>query len=152
MPPTVSIRAIDGLVSLYCRLWDERRYGDWIELFAVDATFDWRGRVVRGRDAIQALIGAGNDARPAGPGLHVMSNTLIRVDDAVATSTSDFVFVAPGDGRPEIHYAGRTYDEFAIADGVDVHGARRAVPRRGPAGGLEPYRNPPLTVKVSPKQ
>jgi 3-phenylpropionate/cinnamic acid dioxygenase small subunit len=105
--------AVRDLVSAYCRLWDDRQYDQWIELFTVDAAFDWRGHLAHGRDGIQALIGSGNRARPDGPGLHVMTNTLVQVEGDRATASSDFLFVAPRDGRPEIHYAGRTYDHCA---------------------------------------
>ncbi len=103
-----------ALIARYSQLWDDRRFNDWIELFTPDADFDWRGRRAHGRDAIQRLIGAGNDARPDGPGMHVMTNSIPTVTDAGVRVISDFAFVGRQDGRYETLFLGRTYDHIAI--------------------------------------
>ena len=100
------------MIATYSQLWDDRRYEEWILLFSPDATFDLRGTVAQGRDEIQALIGAGNAARPSGPGMHVMTNPVVVCDPDGLRVCSDFVFLAQRDGRHELVYAGRNYDRL----------------------------------------
>ena len=101
-----------ALTAKYALLWDDRRYDEWIELFADDARFDWRSRIAVGRDAIQRMIGSGNTARPHGPGTHLTTNVLaVSMGDAVSAS-ADFAFLGLQDGRYEFLFAGRTYDVY----------------------------------------
>jgi 3-phenylpropionate/cinnamic acid dioxygenase small subunit len=114
---TPDCRAALTLVARYAQLWDDRRYDDWVTLFSPDAEFDWRGKVVRGRDAIQKLIGAGNAARPQGPGVHVTTNPVAAELDGQVRVTTDFVYFAYTGERLEALFAGRSYDRLARRDG-----------------------------------
>jgi 3-phenylpropionate/cinnamic acid dioxygenase small subunit len=100
------------MIAKYSQLWDDRRYEDWIRLFSPDATFDLRGTIAHGRDEIQALIGAGNAARPSGSGMHVMTNPVVAPDREGLRVGSDFVFLARRDHRHDVMYAGRNYDRL----------------------------------------
>ena len=100
------------MIATYSQLWDDRRYEEWIRLFSPDATFDLRGTIAHGRAEIQALIGAGNAARPGGSGMHVMTNPVVVSDPDGLSVCSDFVFLARRDGRHEVMYAGRNYDRM----------------------------------------
>lgn len=104
------------LTSRYAHLWDGRRYDDWILLFTEDAVFDWRGHVVRGRAAIQDLIGRGNAQRPHGPGAHVTTNVLASSSGDEIHAVADFAYLATRDGRVECLMAGRTFDIYVDRD------------------------------------
>jgi 3-phenylpropionate/cinnamic acid dioxygenase small subunit len=99
----------------YAQLWDDARFGAWIALFdASAATFDQRGRIYRGVEEIQAMIGSGNPARPEGAGLHVMANTVVvSASDAEIAATADFQYLFWRDRRYDTFAAGRTYSRFA---------------------------------------
>jgi 3-phenylpropionate/cinnamic acid dioxygenase small subunit len=103
------------LTARYALLWDDRRYDEWILLFVEGARFDWRGKIYDGREAIQRGIGSGNRARPAGPGLHAMANTIALADgDGSIKASSDFQYISPRDGHNECLFAGRLFDSIVV--------------------------------------
>lgn len=113
------------LTARYAQLWDDRRYDDWIGLFVEDATFDWRGRMLRGREEIQRVIGRGNTARPPGPGTHITTNILARRSGDNILALADFAFLGERSGRYEHLMVGRTYDVYVLTGTWKV--ATRAV-------------------------
>lgn len=113
------------LTARYAQLWDDRRYDDWIELFVEDATFDWRGRILRGREKIQHVIGRGNAARPPGPGTHITTNILAHRHGDDILALADFAYLGERSGRYEHLMAGRTYDVYVLTGTWKV--ATRAV-------------------------
>jgi 3-phenylpropionate/cinnamic acid dioxygenase small subunit len=112
-PNETRAEACDGIrrtVAQYGQLCDDGRFGEWIELFTVEARFHVMGRTHGGRGAIRAFIesGQGPDQR----GRHLASEPVIDLgpDGRSARAWTDYVFL---DKKRLVTSVGRYHDEFA---------------------------------------
>lgn len=121
---------IRQVLAQFVQLRDDKRFGEWVDLFTEDATFEYPANVLMGRTAIrenvQALL---RDDR----GKHLCGNSIIDVaDDGVgAEVSSDVIKLDPAEsaapGRFEIVVAGRYYDRFVREEDTWKIARRRVV-------------------------
>ena len=123
--------AIRRLIALYGQLLDSKRFAEWGELFAPDATFAFWGRTLFGRDEIVRQIGG---MQAPAPGKHVVLAPVIDLDDAGhARAWTDLSAFATTKRGIEIATIGRYHDRLVKQDGRWRIAARALV-----MGGEEP--------------
>ena len=75
----------------------------------------------KGRQAIFELMDEtiGHDPQPGGSGtFHVLTNDQIEIDGDLASATTKWVYITPGDdNRPQLVYLGHYDDQFIREDG-----------------------------------
>jgi len=129
--------AIRRLIALYGQLLDSRRFAEWGELFAPDASFAFWGRTLSGRDEIVREIGG---MQPPAPGKHVVLQPVIDLDDAThARAWTDLSAFATTKRGIEIVTIGRYHDRLVKQD-ERWHIAARALVMGGeaPPPGFDP--------------
>lgn len=111
----------------YCQSCDDGRFADYAACFTPDAEVLLGSAVVAtGRTGIEAWITRAMP--PEQRGMHVTVNTLITwTAERSALATTDFLFLARGEGGPRITSAGRYVDTFAPAEGGRWLFARREI-------------------------
>ena len=104
---------IRQLLAEFIQLRDDKRFDEWVELFAEDGTFQYTAKVLVGRHAIRTAVEA---LLREDRGKHLCCNSIIRVSGDVAEVSSDFVKINPtgltGDGGFAIAVAGRYEDRW----------------------------------------
>jgi len=140
-------RLIRRSLALYCQLLDDRRFDDWIKLFAEDAEWTIPSVTFKGRREIEAGLRK-IDAGPLGICKHLTFHSVIEFDaPSEARAWSDLVCIIR-DPRPEnrasdwrVVSAGRYYDRLAKGgDGLWYFTKRIADidEAHDPIGGLDP--------------
>jgi uncharacterized protein (TIGR02246 family) len=116
--------AIREVIERYMRYNDDGNADAIIELFDADATFQFFGRVIKGRDAIYdffvTALGTTRQRWTDEGGLfvqprsiHLTANPVIDIDGDHATAESDFLVVDRNDdGRSVVSWVGRFRDRF----------------------------------------
>jgi uncharacterized protein (TIGR02246 family) len=116
--------AIREVIEQYMRWNDDGDFASIVRLFTDDATFQFFGRVLVGRDAISEFFAGVLPAPPvhwteggslfAQPrSIHISSNPIIAVRGDAATAETDFQVVQRNDdGRAQIALVGRYRDRF----------------------------------------
>jgi uncharacterized protein (TIGR02246 family) len=116
--------AIREVIERYMRWNDDGDFTSMVGLFTEDATFQFFGRVLVGREAISEFFAGVFPAPPAhwteGGSLfvqprsvHISSNPIIVVAGDAATAETDFQVVQRNrDGRAEVTLVGRYRDRF----------------------------------------
>jgi ketosteroid isomerase-like protein len=109
-PVSDDVEQIRRTLGEYSRLCDDGRFDEFADLFTTDARLLMLGEEFEGRDAIAATMAA---VQPDGArGLHMTANSLVDVDGAQASATTDYVFVRPSADGLAVIAAGRYYDRF----------------------------------------
>jgi hypothetical protein len=110
---------IRRVLAEFVQLRDDKRFEEWVQLFAEDGTFEYGSHHLVGRSAIRDNVEAllRNDR-----GKHVCVNSIIDVSGDTASVSSDFLKVNPSnDGSGAIGYVigtmGRYVDHFVRRDG-----------------------------------
>jgi 3-phenylpropionate/cinnamic acid dioxygenase small subunit len=113
---STDIERIRRTLASYCQLCDDGRFDEWAELYTPDATFEALGRTYTGREQIKGFIETYQ--APELRGKHITGNALIDVDSigAVATASTDYVFVGPTAEGLAVISAGRYHDTL-VRDG-----------------------------------
>lgn len=127
--------AIRALILAYGEAHDNRDYRKFADLFASNG--EWIGGLgsARGPDEIFALMDRtiGHDPKPRGSGTyHLMTNEQIRIDGDLASATTKWLYLAPGDGAPRAVYLGH-YDDRFIRENGEWKFLRREAPVDIPA-------------------
>lgn len=87
--------AIRRLLERYCRFMDDGNIPAVLELFDPDCTVDMLGGITQGKAAFEATLATSvPTSQPAM--MHILSNPVIEVDGAAATSTSNWTLVDHG--------------------------------------------------------
>ena len=131
--------AIRALILAYGQAHDHRDYRTFADLFASNG--EWVGGLgtAKGPDAIFELMDStiGHNPRPNGSGTyHVMTNDQIVIDGDLASATTKWIYVTPGDdGAPRAVFLGHYDDRFVRENGVWKF-LRREAPADIPASPL----------------
>jgi hypothetical protein len=111
--------SIRRVLAEFIQLRDDKRFGEWVDLFTEDGSFEYGSHHLEGRSAIRDHVEAllRNDR-----GKHVCVNSIIDVSGDTASVSSDFLKVNPNDeSSGVIGYAigtmGRYEDHFVRRDG-----------------------------------
>ena len=116
--------AIREVIEQYMRWNDDGDFASIVGLFTDDATFQFFGRVLVGRDAISEFFAgvfppppthwtAGGSLFTQPRSVHISSNPVIKVAGDEATAETDFQVVRRNaDGHAEVALAGRYRDRF----------------------------------------
>lgn len=116
--------AIREVIEQYMRWNDDGDFASIVGLFAEDATFQFFGQVLVGRDAISEFFAGVFRAPPTHwteggslfvqpRSLHISSNPIITVTGDAATAETDFQVVQRDtDGRAQVALVGRYRDRF----------------------------------------
>jgi ketosteroid isomerase-like protein len=134
--------AIRKLLMRLVQLSDQRRFEDYVALFADDATFEITGvSRERGIAEIRAGTRARWDATPGGIGRHLLVNPIVEVAGDTARARSYIVIVGRGDAGPRVSSTG-VYEDLLVRDAtgwkLSAHVIRpdiyryRGRPHRGP--------------------
>jgi hypothetical protein len=113
---------IRSLILAYGAAHDNRDYRTFSELFATQG--EWVGGLgsAKGPQAIFELMDGsiGHNPQPGGSGTyHLMTNEQIRIDGDLASATTKWLYVTPGEDRaPRSVYLGRYEDRFIRENGV----------------------------------
>ncbi len=122
--------AIREVIEQYMRWNDDGDFAAIVGLFTDDATFQFFGRVLVGRDAISEYFAGVFPAPPAHwteggslfaqpRSIHISANPIIEVTGDVATAETDFQVVQrDADGRARVTLVGRYRDRFRRDDGT----------------------------------
>jgi uncharacterized protein (TIGR02246 family) len=116
--------AIREVIEQYMRWNDDGDFASIVDLFTDDATFQFFGRVLTGRDAIAEFFtgvflpppshwtkGGSLFVQPRS--IHISSNPIITVTGDTATAETDFqVLQRNADGHAEVTLVGRYRDRF----------------------------------------
>lgn len=114
--------AIRALILAYGWAHDHRDYRMFASLFAKNG--EWVGGLgsAKGPDAIFALMDRtiGHNPQPQGSGTyHVLTNDDIKIDGDLASATTKWIYITPGDdGAPKLVYLGHYDDKFIRENGV----------------------------------
>jgi uncharacterized protein (TIGR02246 family) len=114
--------AIRALILAYGWAHDHRDYRTFASLFAKNG--EWVGGLgsAKGPDAIFALMDRtiGHNPQPQGSGTyHVLTNDDIKIDGDLASATTKWIYITPGeDGAPKLVYLGHYDDKFIRENGV----------------------------------
>lgn len=128
--------AIRALILAYGQAHDHRDYRTFASLFATNG--EWVGGLgsAKGPEAIFELMDRtiGHDPQPNGSGTyHVMSNEQIDIDGDLASATTKWIYITPGDdGAPKAVYLGH-YDDRFIRENGEWKFLRREAPVDIPA-------------------
>jgi 3-phenylpropionate/cinnamic acid dioxygenase small subunit len=121
---------IRQVLAEFIQLRDDKRFGEWAELFTEDGTFEYLSHVLVGRTAIGENVEA---LLCEDRGKHLCANSVIDVseDGMSAEVRSDFVKLDPADSagssRYEIGVMGRYHDHFVRDDGAWRIAKRRVI-------------------------
>ena len=113
---------IRALIQAYGEAHDNRDYAAFAELFA-EENGEWIGGLgsAKGRKAIFELMdeSIGHNPQPGGSGTyHLLTNDQIKVDGDLASATTKWIYVTPGDdGSPRMVFLGHYNDRFIREDG-----------------------------------
>jgi hypothetical protein len=113
---------IRALILAYGEAHDHRDYRTFSTLFAAEG--EWVGGLgsAKGPEAIFALMDKtiGHNPRPNGSGTyHVMTNDQIVIDGDLASATTKWLYITPGDdGAPKLVYLGHYNDKFIRENGT----------------------------------
>ena len=133
--------SVRALILAYGEAHDNRDYATFADLFAKNDG-EWVGGLgsAKGRDAIFELMDStiGHNPQPGGSGTyHVLTNDQIVIDGDLASATTKWIYVTPGDdGRPKWVFLGHYEDEFIREDG-EWKFLRREAPADIPASPQE---------------
>lgn len=114
--------AIRALILAYGQAHDHRDYKTFASLFATNG--EWVGGLgsAKGPEAIFALMDKtiGHNPQPNGSGtFHVLTNDQIVIDGDLASATTKWIYITPGDdGAPRMVYLGHYDDKFIRENGV----------------------------------
>jgi uncharacterized protein (TIGR02246 family) len=112
---------IRALILAYGQAHDHRDYRAFANLFASNG--EWIGGLgsANGPEAIFALMdkSIGHNPLPNGSGtFHVMTNEQIEIEGDVASSTTKWLYITPGDDdSPKLTYLGHYDDRFIRENG-----------------------------------
>jgi uncharacterized protein (TIGR02246 family) len=112
---------IRALILAYGAAHDHRDYRTFAALFATEG--EWVGGLgsAKGPKAIFELMDKtiGHDPKPNGSGtFHVMTNDQIKIDGDLASATTKWIYITPGnDGAPRMVYLGHYDDKFIRENG-----------------------------------
>ena len=95
-------------IAEYCHRTDLGDHDGWVKLFAEHGRFRMFGEEQVGHTALRAFIAA--DQPPDKRGLHLTTDSAIRIDGDRATVRSNFIFVAAGDAAGVLVASGRYLD------------------------------------------
>jgi uncharacterized protein (TIGR02246 family) len=124
--------AIRALILAYGAAHDHRDYRTFANLFATNG--EWVGGLgsAKGPQAIFELMDKtiGHDPKPNGSGTyHVMTNDQIEMDGDLASATTKWIYITPGDDNaPRLVFLGHYDDKF-----IRENGAWRFLRREAPA-------------------
>jgi uncharacterized protein (TIGR02246 family) len=128
--------AIRALILAYGQAHDHRDYKTFASLFATNG--EWVGGLgsAKGPDAIFELMDRtiGHNPQPNGSGTyHVLTNDQIEIDGDLASATTKWIYITPGDdGAPRLVYLGH-YDDKFIRENGEWKFLRREAPVDIPA-------------------
>ena len=128
--------AIRALILAYGQAHDHRDYKTFASLFATNG--EWVGGLgsAKGPDAIFELMDRtiGHNPQPNGSGTyHVLTNDQIEIDGDLASATTKWIYITPGDdGAPKLVYLGH-YDDKFIRESGEWKFLRREAPVDIPA-------------------
>ena len=114
--------AIRALILAYGTAHDHRDYKTFASLFAKNG--EWVGGLgsAKGPEAIFELMDRtiGHNPQPQGSGTyHVLTNDDIAIDGDLASATTKWIYITPGDdGQPKLVFLGHYNDKFIREDGV----------------------------------
>ena len=123
--------AIRALILAYGAAHDRRDYRTFADLFATNG--EWVGGLgsAEGPEAIFELMDStiGHDPRPDGSGTyHVMTNDQIEIDGDLASATTKWIYITPGDdSAPNLVFLGH-YDDRFIRENGEWKFLRREAP------------------------
>jgi 3-phenylpropionate/cinnamic acid dioxygenase small subunit len=111
--------SIRRVLAEFIQLRDDKRFAEWIELFAEDGTFEYGAHHLVGRSAIRENV---EELLRNDRGKHLCVNSIIDVTGDSASVSSDFLKVNPSnDGSGAVGYTigtmGRYEDVFVRRDG-----------------------------------
>jgi hypothetical protein len=121
--------SIRDILARYCTFGDNGRFAELAALFEEDGI--WEGRMGRavGPAAIEALMTRTNP--PAGQGpvrRHLITNTVIVVDDRTATAQSTFMMVRESETGPTIGAVGSWSDSLVKRGSDWLFRSRKVTP------------------------
>lgn len=94
-------------LAIYCQLMDDGKYAEAADLFVSDARWTVQGVTYRGIDEIRRLM----SGWPTPDGVkHLTFNSVIDIDDDVATVVSDYLMVRSTEIGGVVHRGGRYHD------------------------------------------
>ena len=114
--------AIRALILAYGTAHDHRDYRTFASLFARNG--EWVGGLgsAKGPEAIFELMDRtiGHNPQPNGSGTyHVLTNDDVKIDGDLASATTKWIYITPGDdGQPKLVFLGHYNDKFIREDGV----------------------------------
>jgi uncharacterized protein (TIGR02246 family) len=123
--------AIRALILAYGAAHDHRDYRTFSNLFAREG--EWVGGLgsAKGPQAIFELMDRtiGHNPQPNGSGTyHVMTNDQIKIDGDLASATTKWIYITPGDdGAPRMVFLGH-YDDRFIRENGEWKFLRREAP------------------------
>jgi uncharacterized protein (TIGR02246 family) len=113
---------IRALILAYGTAHDHRDYKTFASLFATNG--EWVGGLgsAKGPKAIFELMDKtiGHNPQPNGSGTyHVLTNDQIKIDGDLASATTKWIYITPGDdGAPKLVFLGHYNDKFIRENGV----------------------------------
>ena len=99
---------IRSTIAEFCHCTDSGDFDRWVELFTEDGRFRLGGREHVGRAALRAFIA--DDQPPARRGMHLTTDSVIRIAENRAEVRSNFLFIAAGATAGVVVAAGRYLD------------------------------------------
>ena len=112
-------------IAEYCHRTDLGDLDGWAELFVENGRFRMFGQEYVGRTALRAFIA--DDQPPELRGLHLTTDSAIKVDGDRATVRSNFIFIAAGDSAGVLVASGRYLDVMVRAGDAWLIEDREAV-------------------------
>lgn len=109
-------------IARFCHLTDTGDFDNWVRLFADDGCFVLMGQEYRGHDVLREFIG--QDQPPELRGMHLTTDSVIRIAGDEARVSSNFIFVADGATAGVVVAAGR-YHDILVPRGDEWLFARR---------------------------
>lgn len=120
---------IREVLAQYCVFGDNGQFAELAALFEEDGTWEGRMGQAQGRTAIEALMVRTNP--PASQGSvrrHLVTNTVIVLDDEIATVQSTFMLIRESENGPSIGAVGHWDDSFAKHGSKRLFRARKVTP------------------------
>ena len=95
-------------LARFAHCTDAGDYDAWVSLFAEDGRFRMAGREHVGHAALRAFIE--DDQPPGRRGLHLSTDSVIRIEGGTSRVRSNFMFIAHGPDGPVLVAIGRYLD------------------------------------------
>jgi uncharacterized protein (TIGR02246 family) len=105
---------IRALISEIAHATDSGDFDRWVELFVPDGRHVQAGTVHEGHEELRRHIDA--DQPPEHRGIHITSNSVMQIGGDTASSTTDFLFIAPTDMGLSVIAYGEYHDRFVRTD------------------------------------